>query len=300
MTLKSALIIGGRGYLGRGLVHALKNILNVQVHIVDHPETLFDLTVEDLHGYDSVINLAVHADTVVSPGLSHKSQSWRVTVEGTSFLIDLCEDANVPLIHFSTREVHAATLRLEDVVEVDGLFRPMILIPEEMPFRPVSAYGRSKLIAEWLCAASPTGNVVRLGTPYSDEMPNEGGGLVASIIRQAVRNGKVVLHGGGKQIRDPVHVEDLARLAVLIADSRPKESVFNASFGGENLISLRELALLANSEVKIETQIGGDFGFAMDNSLVEKVLGWKPQVLIRDRIPSYAQSFAEKSSQQGM
>lgn len=291
--MKKALVIGGRGYLGRGIVRALKDTLDVQVHVVDHPETLFDLAVADVCGWDSVINLAVHADTATSKGLSHKSLSWTVSVAGTSFLIDLCEEANVPLIHFSTREVHAATLGLEDIVEVDGLFRPTILIPEDMPFNPVSAYGRSKLIAEWLCEASPLGYVVRLGTPYSDEMPNEGGGLVASIIRQAVRGSKIILHGGGKQFRDPVHVEDLARLAVLIGDSRPQESIFNASFGGENLISLRELAILANPEVKIETQIGGDFGFAMDNALVEKVLGWKPEVLIRDRIPHYAKAYKE-------
>ena len=293
MILKKTLIIGGRGYLGRGIVNVFEDILTTDAYVVDHPQTLFDLKVEDVRGCDSVINLAVHADTAISAGVSHRSQSWRVSVEGTAFLIDLCEEADVPLVHFSTREVHAATIPLEAVTEIDGLFRPTRLIPETTPFSPVSAYGRTKLIAEWLCEASPIGYVIRLGTPYSDEMPSEGGGLVVSIIRQAVRVGKVVLSGGGKQFRDPVHVQDLARLAALISDARPKESIFNASFGGKNLISLRELALLANPEVQIETQIGGDFGFAMDNALVEEVLGWKPEVLIRDRIPHYAKSYEE-------
>lgn len=289
---KVVLLVGGSGYLGRGIRRALES-RGHKVVVVDQPVSLFEVTEHNAEECDFVVNLAVVAEPVPSRGIAYESDSWRTTVEGTVHLLRLCEAVDVPLIQFSTREAHGQTLSAEDVESVNGLLRPVRLVAEDVIFSPTSPYGRSKLISEWLCEASPMGFVVRLGTPYSDETPRAGGGLVATLVRNAVQQQRVVLDGGGRQFRDPLHTDDLAELLLLIEELRPAESVFNAGFGGQNIISLREIALAANPDVEIVDREGGDFGFAMDTARALDLLKWRPKVLVRERIPHYVRAYSQ-------
>lgn len=292
---KTVALIGGAGYLGRGVQQAL-GFRGHDFRVFDRPVSLFEVTEADIRMCDLVVNLAVVAEPAPSRGVAHSSESWRTTVDGVIHLLRICESVGVPIIQLSTREAHGQTLSEEDVVQSAGLLRPMRLIHEEVPLAPVSAYGRTKLISEWLCEASPLGFVVRLGTPYSDETPQKGGGLVATIVRNAVQQGRVTLTGGGRQFRDPLHTDDLTDLLLRIERFRPNVTVFNAGFAGDNTISLREIALLANPDVKIEDQVGGDFGYAVDIGLAQRLLEWQPKVLVRERIPVYARDFAKPAN----
>jgi len=294
--LRNILLVGGNGYIGRGIQRILTEKSGLEAQVIDLPTSLFSLSRKAIKDVDAIFNLAVTAEPEQSAGIGYASESWRTTVDGTVHLLQLCESVDIPLIQFSTREVHSKTFAAEDVVQVGENLRPLKLIPEDVAFAPRSAYGRSKLISEWLCAASPVGYAVRLGTPYSDETPSSGGGLVASVIRTAVLSGAIDLDGGGRQFRDPLHVEDLTALALKVAAQRPGIKVFNAGHGGDNVISLREIALIANPDVEIHTTPGGDLGFAMDTSLAREVLDWSPGVQVRSKIPAYAKAYAGQAA----
>jgi hypothetical protein len=42
--------------------------------------------------------------------------------------------------------------------------------------------------------------------------------------------------------------------------------------------------------VKVLKAAGGDYGFAFDIRKAEKLTGWRPKILVRDRIPVIAQN----------
>lgn len=288
---KQILLVGGNGYLGRGMAR----FLEAQGHPVeswDLPREIQMLKPSDLQDFDFVVNLAVVAEATPSPGLSHRSSSWKINVEGVVHLIDVCQQAEKVLVHFSTREVHAQTLREDQVLLNRDFYQPNELIDENVKFRPVSAYGRSKLISEWLCQEAERCFVVRLGTPYTDETPSTGGGLIATLVRKAIVDGNLTLEGGGRQFRDPLHVNDISELVLLISNALPEEKVFNAGGGSQNVISLREIVARANPSCVIQESSGGDFGFAMDISLAEEKLSWKPKVDVREAIDSFVRAYA--------
>jgi len=289
----SIMLVGGLGYLGRGLAPALGSELGHEVKIVDFPRSLFDLGEDDLAGFDAVVNLSVFADRTGSIGLSRKGQAWKVNVDGVSHLQEICDKTDTCLVQLSTRECHGLTFSEGDVYLKDGVFRPKLLIGEDVPYKPTSEYGRSKLVAEWICLSSPVGYVVRLGTPYTDEIPPTGGGLIVSLVRDSVVKGIVELDNGGRQFRDPLHVLDLASLISRIIAERPRESLFNAAYGGENLISLREIVHLANPDAQVIERVGrGDYGFAMDTSRALNELGWQPKITVRGKIEEFARILA--------
>lgn len=288
---KRVLLVGGAGYLGRGLSHSLE-ASGHRVKIWDLPKSIKDLRAREVSSVDVVLNLAVVAETTVSAGLSHHSASWVTNVQDFSQLIDVCDAAGKPLVHFSTREVHGATFRKDEVTLLGDVFRPKHALNENLGFNPSSAYGRSKLVAEWLCEGGEGCFVVRLGTPYTDEAPATGGGLIATLVRKAVNDGRLELQGGGRQFRDPLHVSDISDLALRLSEQRPVQRVFNVGGGSHNIISLKEVALLANPDCVVVETAGGDYGFAMNNDLATNRLGWEPLVGVREAIGRFAVAYA--------
>jgi nucleoside-diphosphate-sugar epimerase len=64
----------------------------------------------------------------------------------------------------------------------------------------------------------------------------------------------------------------------------------NAGGGKQNIISLKEFITLAVPDVKLVKGPQGDYGFAFDNSKATRLTKWKPQVLIREKIPVITQN----------
>jgi nucleoside-diphosphate-sugar epimerase len=98
----------------------------------------------------------------------------------------------------------------------------------------------------------------------------------------------VRLTGGVLQFRDPLHVDDLGRLILLLHEKKIFGQKVHAGGGRRNILSLLELVRLANPDAKIDAASGGDYGFAFDTKKATRLTGWEPQVLIRQRIPIIA------------
>jgi CDP-paratose 2-epimerase len=96
----------------------------------------------------------------------------------------------------------------------------------------------------------------------------------------------------GKQVRDIVFIEDVCRLVDLQMGqiSRFRGEVFNAGGGLENSLSLLEATQLFTEAIGRSPTITheedprkADLAFySTDNRKIERVLGWKPQVSLKD------------------
>jgi nucleoside-diphosphate-sugar epimerase len=277
------LLIGHRGYLGAGLHSYLTP--HHQVLGWDKEEDLFKLDAAALsrEGIEAVINLSVMADRK-SAAFQIDAPTDKVNVEGARHLARVLKGTSIGWIQMSTREVFGTIYRAQDVKKTKGGYRPKFLVDETTPYTPPNCYGKSKVMAEFISESHPYSSVIRLTTCYTDAH-HPGGNWVVSIIRNAVRDGKVDLTRGGLQFRDPLHINDLGSLMEKIIEKKAWGQKFHAGGGKKNLISLRDFVRLAVPSVKINKVDGGDYGFAFDNTKATTLTGWTPKVLLVDRIP---------------
>lgn len=291
--MRTLLVVGGNGLLGRGLRKALEQEYSVVVNDIE--EGLFSLSASSIRKYraSAIINLAVVADTQ-RPFISVGGSSWVTNVLGTEHLRGIAEELDLPLVHLSTREVLGPVFTKDDVLEVGGLFRPKWLVPETHPQNPQSDYGQTKLISEWIVTSWRKGYVIRIATPYTDEVPPNGGGLLPALVRHSLARRPVRLTQEGKQFRDPVHTDDIAELIKRIIGTQPQAQLFNCAHGGDNLISLVEIVRILNEEAVVQGVDGGDLGFAFDTSRAADMVGWTPRVKVRDRLRLLSANWSEK------
>ncbi len=294
----NVLLIGHEGYLGRGL-HAY---LGPRHRVIgwDKKEDLFKLDAAALARADVelVINLSVMADRG-SPAFMVDAPTDAVNVEGARHLARILKGSPITWIQMSTREVLGPVYGPKDVTKTKAGLRPKFLVDETFPYAPRNFYGKSKLIAEFYSESHPFSAVIRLTTCYTD-YDHPAGNWVVHLIRAAVQGKPVPLTNGGRQFRDPLHVDDLGALIERVHEKKVFGERLHAGGGRKNLISLDEFVRCADPEVRIEKKPGGDHGFAFDNRKATRLTGWEPKVLVREKIPLIAENVRRGVSSPGL
>ncbi|MBN1169544.1 GDP-mannose 4,6-dehydratase [Candidatus Micrarchaeota archaeon] len=112
-------------------------------------------------------------------------------------------------------------------------------------------------------------------------------GWVGWFIQQALKANEMEIHGNGKQVRDVLYADDMVRLYFDSLDNIEKcqGNAYNIGGGMENSLSLLELFAF------LEQKLGKSFivkknpwresdqkVFVADNTKINKVMGWKPEV----------------------
>ena len=276
-------LIGHRGYIGIGLNQYLNK--NHDVIGWDKEEDIHKLTRGFLekNKIDVIINLAV-IDARGSINYQINTLAEQVTVDGARHIANILSGSEISWFQLSTREVFGPVFGIDDVNLTQSGYRPKFLVNEDFPFAPTNFYGKSKLVAEYISESHEKSNVIRLTTGYTD-FENRMGGWMTGLVKGALNNGEVTLARGGLQFRDPLHTDDLGRLIEQLFENNIYGQKFNAGGGAENLLSLNEFVKLVDPNVKVISSDGGDYGFAFDISKAFKLVGWKPQVLLRDKVP---------------
>jgi len=135
--------------------------------------------------------------------------------------------------------------------------------------------------------------VARITNPYGPGQP-EGRtayGVINRMIHLAIAGRTLMVYGDGRQLRDYVHVDDVVRALVAMAESdRAGDPVYNVGSGtGTRLIDLAGtvIAIAGGGRVEhvpwpalaeqVET---GDF--IADVSRIGGELGWRPTIALRD------------------
>lgn len=274
------LVIGGNGNLGSEYCKYLSKQGLTPV-IVDLPKDISAISAKDIKESSPsfVVNFSMIADlkrTHIHPGAA----DYKANVRGLENLVEVISEFQIPLIQISTREVIGLRDFRIDVSKSFSDGSDLRRISEEEPCLPVHSYGKTKLMAEYLCLGYERGTVIRLNTPYTDNWTS-GKGLVSVLVKKSLLDRSVRLDNFGRAVRDPLHINDLAALTLKVFEKSMYQEVLNAAGGEENVISLREICLSANSEVVIEDGVeNSDYGFIMD---IQKALnlGWQPLVNFR-------------------
>jgi len=263
----SWLVTGGAGYIGAHVVRALADAGMPPVVIDDlssgHegfvPEgvpfvrgsildrALVEQTLRE-HAVTGVIHVAGYKYAGVS--VQRPLHTYEQNVEGTRVVLAAMADAGVDKLVFSSS---AAVYGTPDVP----------LVTEDLPKRPASPYGESKLIGEWLIrdqavatadSAQPLRhtslryfNVVGSGDPsVYDTSPHN---LFPIVFEKLLAGETPRINGDdydtpdGTNVRDYVHVADIAAAHAVaarrLAAGEPVEPAYN--LGSQNGLSVREI-----------------------------------------------------------
>jgi CDP-paratose 2-epimerase len=108
----------------------------------------------------------------------------------------------------------------------------------------------------------------------------------------------ITIYGDGKQIRDVLHAEDLARAYEVAIETQGCVSgqALNIGGGPRNIMSLLELLAYLEDELKIKIPLkcdtwrpGDQPVFVCDLAKANTLMNWQPTITVRDGVKSLAQ-----------
>ena len=215
-----------------------------------------------------------------------------VNIIGTLNLLQGCKKASVKKFVFAS--TGGAIYGEQDYFPAD----------ESHPARPVSPYGIGKLAVEkylffYRVDSGLSYVALRYGNVYGPRQnPHGEAGVVAIFLNRMLEGKQPIINGDGRQTRDYVFVEDVAR-ANLLALSREDCGTFNIGTGVETDVVqiFRMLRAAANSsapEVHGPPAAGEQKRSVLNARLARDVLGWKPSLPVEEGMRRTAEWFMKK------
>jgi dTDP-glucose 4,6-dehydratase len=225
-------------------------------------------------GTDAIINFA--AESHVDRSITSAAEFLRTNIAGTQVLLDAARERGVTrFVQVSTDEVMGSLSE-----DADAFFT------ESSGFAPNSPYAASKAAAEHLVrAAHHTFGldtvVTRCGNNYGPhQFPEK---FLPLAISNALNDEPIPVYGDGLNVRDWIYVEDHCRGILLALQRGRTGSVYN--FGARNerrnievVRSLLDTLEKPHSLIRfVKDRPGHDRRYAIDPSLAESELDWRPK-----------------------
>ena len=291
------LITGAAGFLGSSLANHLAmeghqvrglddlstggpNTLSPDVHfnrgdVRDRPK-LWTL----LQDVDCVYHLAARVS--VPESIIYPREYNEVNVGGTVSLMEAMRDVGVRRVVFISSGA------------VYGVQQVQPLVETIIPF-PHSPYAVSKLAAEYYVRT--IGDLygietvsLRVFNAYGpgQHLPASHPPVIINMLRQAIRNGSIIVHGDGNQTRDYIYLDDVIS-GMIAASTAPNldNLVINIGRGVET--SVRELVRLTQELTGTRAEVlynprsdPGVSRMCADLNLAREKLGFQPRVNLLD------------------
>ena len=283
-------VTGGAGFVGSHLVkllvkegHQVKVIDNLHTGKMGNLEKViediefckldiqdFDSMEKELKDTEGVFHQA--ALTVVQDSFKIPEKYHNVNVDGTENIFKIAQKNNFKVVYASSSSVYGH----QDIVP----------ILENFEKKPINPYGKTKLDDEILAERYAKEGTRIIGLRYFNIFGKgqtlEYAGVITKFLDKLRDKQSPIIFGTGSQIRDFIHVEDIARANLLAMKSDVSFTHANIGTGGS--ISILELAkiMIEISGLKLEpimkNALEGDIEKSQsDNSLARKLFDWKPE-----------------------
>jgi UDP-glucose 4-epimerase len=250
------LVTGGAGYIGSHLVDRLVH-LNHEVTVIDDLSTgnLANLTAVrgDIQFVEATILDADIVDTLVAGadvvfhlaaavGVGHiieqPLRSLMINTKGAENVIAACVKHDRKLLLASTSEIYGKTAKMPMSEDDDRVLGSTTIARW--------GYSTAKAIDEHLALAHAQHglrmSIVRYFNSYGPRLDPRGyGSVVANLMRQAIDNEPLTVHGDGSQTRCFTYVDDTVEGTLRAAlDLRGEGQIFNV--GNDHETSIIDLA----------------------------------------------------------
>jgi len=291
-------VTGGAGFIGSAFIRLLL-ALDPSVTVTNYDALTYAGNLDNLEGLEqtnyrflrgditdgsavlsaldeetnAIINFA--AESHVDRSIASADEFLRTNILGTQVLLDAARERHVRrFVQVSTDEVMGSLPE-----KGDSYFT------EESPFAPNSPYAASKAAAEHLVrAAHHTFGldtvVTRCGNNYGPrQFPEK---FLPLTISNAMNDQPIPIYGDGCNVRDWIYVDDHCRAILLALEKGSPRAVYNIGARNERRnIDVVESVL---DKLKkpysllqfVKDRPGHDRRYAIDPSLIESELGWRP------------------------
>jgi len=302
-------VTGGAGFLGSHLCRALLGrgdhvvaidslltgaLANIS-DLIDQPG--FEFVRYDVTNYIHVsgrVDAVLHLASPASPCdyLEHPIKTLKVGSLGTHKTLGLAKDKDARYLLASTSEVYGDPQVHPQREDYWGHVNPV---------GPRGVYDEAKRFAEAITMAynrahGVDARIVRIFNTYGPGMRREDGRVVSNFIVQALAGKPLTVYGDGSQTRSFCYVDDEVRGILALLDS---DHVGPVNIGNPNEFTVHELAALvlevtgSSSEIVYEPlPVDDPTQRRPDITLARTLLGWEPQVELREGLGRTAEWFA--------
>jgi UDP-glucose 4-epimerase len=284
-----AAVVGGGGFIGRHLAARLVEN-GIDVVTVDRAPPEEPLVREEVVDLDVAADAAglVAACSGVEAVIWLAAQIRQATTVDDAVRDDLALSVEAPLRLLRSLEPAPESFAYASSIQVYGYPRTLP-VDETHPLRPFTAYGVAKLAGEQflgLIGASRRTAVSSLRLAFVYGPGQHPANALPRFVAAARAGVPPTIRGDGAEIRDDVHVDDVAA-AFLAALERRAVGAFNISSGyPHTLLDVAEtvcrLAGLSGPRVERGPSSWIDRWYAIDRARVE--LGYAPNVSFEDGI----------------
>lgn len=304
---RPVLVTGGASFIGSHLVDALVGrgaavrvaddlssgtIENLQVHLDARSIELFEGDLRDsafagaaLSGVNTVFHLAADHGGRGYVDLNQAACATNLVLDGVVFAAAVAAGVE-KVVYASSGCVYPNFKQMDPSQE--------LFLTEETAGPPYDAdnlYGWAKLMGEMTLAAlcregKLKGASCRYFTVYG-ERGRENHAVIAMIARAFIRQDPFYVWGTGEQIRNWTYVEDIVEGTIRAAEAIDDGTAVNIGTMERIRVidAAREVLAYAGTNPRIELQVEmptGPLNRVADNSLSERLLGWRPQVRFED------------------
>jgi len=319
------LLTGGAGYIGAHVARALVRSGRGVVVVDDLSSGHADLVPPGVplvrastldtdamraalveHDVRGVIHFA--AKKAVAESVADPLLYWQENVDGMRSLLRAMTEAGVaPIVYSSSAAVYGTP----DEMSAEGL------VTEDIPLRPESPYGQTKVVGEWMLASLARVDAVRYislryfnvaGAGEPDLADRSVNNLVPLVL-QALAGGKPPKVFGddyptrdGTCIRDYIHVVDLADAHVAAAaalEQGASDATYNVGRGEgvsvKEVMAAMRRAVGFDFEFEVTSRRPGDpAAYAADAQRIAAELGWRARLDLDDMARSAVEAWEQR------
>jgi nucleoside-diphosphate-sugar epimerase len=288
------LVTGGCGYKGHVLVPKLLS----KGHMVTVIDTMWfgnflmpsenlktiqvDLREKNAYSLDN-IDTVIHLASVANDPCADLDPvlTWEVSTLATLELLIKCKKSGVKqFIYASSGSVYGVKTEPK--------------VTEDLDLLPISAYNKTKMVAERLVLGYSDSfdvHIIRPATVCGLSPRMRLDVAVNLLTAQAYKNGLMTVLGG-LQVRPNIHIEDITDLYVFFVDNPKHTGIYNAGFENISILNIAE-QISQMSGAKIEIKESNDpRSYRLDSSRLLKT-GFSPKYTVSDAINQVMSSLKE-------
>tara|TARA_B110000467_G_C18274101_1_gene454296 strand:+ start:451 stop:1347 length:897 start_codon:yes stop_codon:yes gene_type:complete len=284
-------VTGGAGFIGNNIVKLLiKKGHNVDVIDNLHTgkkENLKEVSDEinfykiDIRNKEKLEKIVKNCDGVFHqaaltsvPESFEKAKEYHdVNVIGTKNIFDIAKKEKVRVIYASSSSIYGNVMNIP--------------IKENTHRKPINPYGQTKLDDEFLADEFSKDGLLVIGLRYFNVYGVGQTGTYAGVITKFLEKIKekkpLIVNCDGSQVRDFIHVRDIARANVVAMENKIKKGFFNIGTGIPTSINDLAKIMISLSGQKLEiihgTELKGDIKNSQaDMEFTKQKINWNHEI----------------------